>query len=633
MQPESFPRQSARTHRFTAGAPRGFTIAPDGVARRVRALVVRHRRRRPALGARHRLGGGAPDRRPDRAPRRSGGALARGARPSRAHARGQQRHRRLLDRHGGNGRGVRALRRPVRRAPRRVRCCRRPRRARPGGRPAGVSRRHARRVRLGTLVAGRAHRRHRRPRRWPSPRTRPRPAASPTSSRPRSSTDSAASGGRPARTRCSWSASTRPRCSSGGSPTRCTPSARRHSTAIRRRVPRTPWCRWRSRGSTAPSRRWSWDSTAYPYLADVAWQTAATRCSWCCRATSATSRCWPSTGPPARPPWSSSLHDDAWVDAAPGATRWSPRRRAAEPAGGPRDRHLPAARGRRLAEPGGPAGARRPRRRRRRRRRVGRAGARALGRRARGLGRHRDGADAVDGLARRPLRRRDRRRRLPHPRQHRGGLRGDVRGGYPRRHEPRRAPGRHPGCDAPRGGAVAHPHGRALPDRPRARLAPAPRGAQPVRRTAPRRGARRGRASSARTSGSPTRASASSSPTDAGPRVAARRGTARCTATSRPRCSTTRSRRSRPVAAAWPDDVDTERVGIRGWSFGGYLAALAVLRRPDVFHAAVAGAPGDRVAALRHRLHRALPRRPDRGPGAVRRLLAAPARSRAHPTR
>jgi dipeptidyl-peptidase-4 len=45
------------------------------------------------------------------------------------------------------------------------------------------------------------------------------------------------------------------------------------------------------------------------------------------------------------------------------------------------------------------------------------------------------------------------------------------------------------------------------------------------------------------------------------------------------------------VAAAYPDDVDASRVGIRGWSFGGFLAALAVLRRPDVFHAAVAGAP------------------------------------------
>lgn len=37
--------------------------------------------------------------------------------------------------------------------------------------------------------------------------------------------------------------------------------------------------------------------------------------------------------------------------------------------------------------------------------------------------------------------------------------------------------------------------------------------------------------------------------------------------------------------------IDTTRVAIRGWSFGGYLAALAVLRRPDVFHTAVSGAP------------------------------------------
>jgi dipeptidyl-peptidase 4 len=46
----------------------------------------------------------------------------------------------------------------------------------------------------------------------------------------------------------------------------------------------------------------------------------------------------------------------------------------------------------------------------------------------------------------------------------------------------------------------------------------------------------------------------------------------------------------REAAARFPD-LDTERVAIRGWSFGGYLAALAVLRRPDVFGAAIAGAP------------------------------------------
>jgi len=45
----------------------------------------------------------------------------------------------------------------------------------------------------------------------------------------------------------------------------------------------------------------------------------------------------------------------------------------------------------------------------------------------------------------------------------------------------------------------------------------------------------------------------------------------------------------RALAGHYPLDLD--RVAIRGWSFGGYLAALAVLRRPDVFHAAVAGAP------------------------------------------
>jgi dipeptidyl-peptidase 4 len=38
-------------------------------------------------------------------------------------------------------------------------------------------------------------------------------------------------------------------------------------------------------------------------------------------------------------------------------------------------------------------------------------------------------------------------------------------------------------------------------------------------------------------------------------------------------------------------EIDVSRVGIYGWSFGGYLAAQGILERPDIFQAAVAGAP------------------------------------------
>ena len=44
------------------------------------------------------------------------------------------------------------------------------------------------------------------------------------------------------------------------------------------------------------------------------------------------------------------------------------------------------------------------------------------------------------------------------------------------------------------------------------------------------------------------------------------------------------------VAARHPD-LDLDKVAIRGWSYGGYLAAAAVLRRPDAVHAALSGAP------------------------------------------
>src|SRR5262245_29714978 len=44
------------------------------------------------------------------------------------------------------------------------------------------------------------------------------------------------------------------------------------------------------------------------------------------------------------------------------------------------------------------------------------------------------------------------------------------------------------------------------------------------------------------------------------------------------------------LGAKYPE-LDLDRVGITGWSFGGYMAALGVLKRPDIYKAAVAGAP------------------------------------------
>jgi dipeptidyl-peptidase-4 len=38
-------------------------------------------------------------------------------------------------------------------------------------------------------------------------------------------------------------------------------------------------------------------------------------------------------------------------------------------------------------------------------------------------------------------------------------------------------------------------------------------------------------------------------------------------------------------------ELDLTRVGVTGWSFGGYFSAMAAIRRPDVFRCAVVGAP------------------------------------------
>lgn len=45
------------------------------------------------------------------------------------------------------------------------------------------------------------------------------------------------------------------------------------------------------------------------------------------------------------------------------------------------------------------------------------------------------------------------------------------------------------------------------------------------------------------------------------------------------------------AVAARHAELDLDRVGVTGWSFGGYMAAMAVLLHPELFKAAVAGAP------------------------------------------
>lgn len=46
----------------------------------------------------------------------------------------------------------------------------------------------------------------------------------------------------------------------------------------------------------------------------------------------------------------------------------------------------------------------------------------------------------------------------------------------------------------------------------------------------------------------------------------------------------------RALGARFPE-MDLTRVGVYGWSFGGYFSAMAAMQRPDVFKAACAGAP------------------------------------------
>ena len=113
---------------------------------------------------------------------------------------------------------------------------------------------------------------------------------------------------------------------------------------------------------------------------------------------------------------------------------------------------------------------------------------------------------------------------------------------------------------------------------------------RPVRRPARPAGDGRRRGTTSARSGSPSRASPSSSPTAAELRAA---GPEWDRAVAGDLAGPVLGDQVEALysAAEQCPDLDLTKVGIRGWSFGGYLAALAVLRRPDVFHAGIAGAP------------------------------------------
>ncbi len=53
--------------------------------------------------------------------------------------------------------------------------------------------------------------------------------------------------------------------------------------------------------------------------------------------------------------------------------------------------------------------------------------------------------------------------------------------------------------------------------------------------------------------------------------------------------------------------VDPKRIGVWGWSYGGYMTLMLMFKAPEVFRAGVCRRAGDRLAAVRHALHRALP--------------------------
>ena len=106
---DSFPRESARTQRFTLGEPRDVLVSPDGRRDRVPAQPIRDRSRELPVVARRRHRRGAPGRRSRGAAReqRSRRPAARGTGPARTYPRERRRDHRLRHRLGCHRRRLR----------------------------------------------------------------------------------------------------------------------------------------------------------------------------------------------------------------------------------------------------------------------------------------------------------------------------------------------------------------------------------------------------------------------------------------------------------------------------------------------------------------------------------------------
>ena len=117
---DSYPRQSARTQRYTLGEPRNVVVSPDGERIVFLRSRARHRPRQLPVGRRRRDRRGAPRRRPRGAARRArrrgpaaGGAGPAGAGPGAGRRHHGVRHRRRRDRDGVRPRRAAVRRRPA----------------------------------------------------------------------------------------------------------------------------------------------------------------------------------------------------------------------------------------------------------------------------------------------------------------------------------------------------------------------------------------------------------------------------------------------------------------------------------------------------------------------------------------